>query len=244
MMEKLTLYSRSCTIKGERSDITVNVPLVKDLINDDSYYHVASILTATPTDMMVELDDNGIDFTTISDFDLFCMMYHKLDDVDTSLVLPGINFNDFELAINNQTEEVVLWNQTDDIVIDKRIHKDICDIIRKILNVEKNVKIPANKEAKDYLLERARIKLKRRMRRMQQESDDLTQLEKYIVSIVCAPEFSYTYESVLGITIYQFNLSLMQVIKRVEFDKLMVGMYAGTLKADSVDKSKLNWIMN
>ena len=71
---------------------------------------------------------------------------------------------------------------------------------------------------------------------------ELSQLEKLIIALVNSAEFSYDYESVKNISIYQFNLSLLQVVKRVKYDKLMIGCYAGTVNMQEIDKNELTWI--
>ena len=47
--------------------IRVMIQTVGEVLeNEDNYYSRVSMLTAMPIDMMVQLDDIGIDFTTIN----------------------------------------------------------------------------------------------------------------------------------------------------------------------------------
>ena len=49
--------------------IQVRIPTVGDVLDhEDDYYSMVSMLTAMPIDMMVQLDDIGIDFTKINEY--------------------------------------------------------------------------------------------------------------------------------------------------------------------------------
>lgn len=238
-MSSKLLYSNEYRINDK---ISIVIPKLEDILKDeDNYYEAISLIVSTPSDMMVPLDDKGIDFTKISDWDLFCLSYNGLKGKDVGLIFKGLDFKEFELAVNKTNNEVVLWNKRDDIVIDRSIHEKICRFLRTMLCLEKNVRRPANEEAKKYIISKARKKLNRAMKKKPNPLE-LSQLEKLIIALVNSAEFSYDYESVKNISIYQFNLSLLQVVKRVKYDKLMIGCYAGTVNMQEIDKNELTWI--
>ena len=223
---------------------SIVIPTVREIIQsedtDNKYYDNVSLLLATPYDMMVQLDDIGIDFSTLTNWDLFCLIFGELKSRDMSLILKGINFRDFEPAINTQNNELVFINRETGAVIDKAIHDQICRFLRKLLHITEQVKKPGNEEARKYMIERARKKQKRKLAK----KNDRSQLEDLIVSLVNTSEFHYNYETVLGLTIYQFNESLHQIIKKIKFDKLMIGCYAGTVNMKDINSEELNWISN
>ena len=56
--------------------LSIRIPSVGEVLeNEKAYYSVSSSLTAIPFTYMVQLDDMGIDYTTINDWDLFRMMF-------------------------------------------------------------------------------------------------------------------------------------------------------------------------
>ena len=56
--------------------ITLRLPKVGEVLDRESgYYSLAQGLTSTPYQYMVQLDDRGIDFTTISEWDLFRLIF-------------------------------------------------------------------------------------------------------------------------------------------------------------------------
>ena len=229
---------------ADRYDINdkvyVKIPTVGEVLADeDKYFEIVYTIIATPYDLMVQLDDNGIDFTKISSFDLFCLLFGHLRELDTSLVFGDLDLNKFSVAINNQNGNHVLRDEENDITIDRAIHGQICACLRKLLNIPKTEKQPGNEEGRLYMLEKARKKAKRKKKKQQSES----QIEDLIVALVNTAEFPYDYESVKDLTIYQFYASLKQITHKVKFDKTMIGVYAGTVAFDKLSEDERSWIM-
>lgn len=124
-------------------------------------------------------------------------------------------------------------------VIDRVVHSQISGVLRKIHHLEKNRRKPANKEAMDYMLERARKKLKRNKNR-QKES----QLEPLIVAMVNAEQYKYDFEGTRELSIYQFNECVQQIVNKVDYDNRMYGVYAGTVDAKTLSQDDLNWLVH
>ena len=233
-MPKL-LYANRFEINDK---IYVKIPTVGEVLADeDKYFETVYTTIATPYDLMVQLDDNGIDFSKISSFDLFCLLFGHLKELDTSLVFGDLDLSKFTIAINKQNGHHVLRDEENDITIDMAIHGQICACLRKLLNIPRTDKRPGNEEARLYMLQKARKKAQRK-KKQQPES----QLEDLIIALVNTAEFPYDYESVKDLTIYQFYASLKQVTHKVKFDKTMIGVYAGTVQFDSLSNDERSWI--
>lgn len=230
------LYRRDYPVTDS---IRIVIPTVGQILdNEDLYNDIVSTFTDMPIDLMVQLDDIGVDFTTISEFDLFIMLSEGLKKVDTSLVLKDISLSEFELCVNNQTKELVLYNQKTGIEIGRREHHQIASVLRKINHLEKNRKKPANDDAKNYMLERMRKKMKRRPKM------EASQLEQLIVAMVNTEQFKYDFESVRNITIYQFNECVRQIVNKVNYDNRMFGVYSGTVNVKELSQDELNWLVH
>ena len=206
--------------------------------DEDAYYNIVSAITAMPIDFMVQLDDAGIDFTEITAFDLFLLLSEELKMNDTSLVFGDLDFSKFQVGVNPQNEQLVLYDSENDIMIDRAIHSYIASVLRKINHLEKNIKKPANKEAKKYMIRRAREKL-RRKKRLKEDS----QLESLIIAMVNAEQFKYDFEGTKELSIYQFNESVRQIIKKVDYDNKMYGIYTGTISPKDLSQDELNWLI-
>ena len=219
--------------------IHVVIPTVRDIIKDeDAYYGLVSLFTAAPYDMMLTLDAAGIDFRDVNPFELFLMLFGSLKEMDVSLVLGDLDLKNFVLKQSELNGEIVLYDPDNDIIIDRAIHEKIAVCLRTIHGFEKNNKKVLDEETRKYLLERARKKRNRK-----NKSTD-SQLEPLITAMVNTEQFKYNYETVLDLTIYQFNESVRQIIKKVDYDNRMYGIYSGTISAKDIKKDELNWLVH
>lgn len=217
--------------------IIVRIPTVEEVLEDeDSYYGIVSSFVSTPFDMMVALDDAGIDPNSINDYELFVLLFSSMKDQDTSRILKDIKLSEFQMMVNPQNNTLVFRN-SQGAIIDRGIHAQIATTLRKIHHMKRNYRRAGNKEAQDYLLERERRRRSNRSRRLQD-----SQLEQSILALVNTKEFSYNFETVLGLTIYQFNESLLQINRKIEYDNLMRGVYAGTIDAKKLGQDALTWL--
>lgn len=234
MITKL-LYQHSIPIA---QGINLYVPTVGEVLdNEASYYSLVSLFTAMPIDLMVQLDDAGIDFTTLNEYDLFILLFPGLKTQDTKLILGELDLSKFEIGLSEDNGEVVLVNRADKLVIDRAIHGLIADNLRNIHHIEKDVRKPANEEAKKYIIKRARDKLRRKKNRKED-----SQLETLIVAMVNTEQFKYNYETVRDISIYQFNESVRQIVAKVDYEHRMHGVYAGTVDVKDLSQDELTWL--
>ena len=190
--------------------ISVHVPTVDEIFDfgDQKYYSIVQTLVATPFDLMVELDDIGIDYETITDYQLFILMMESIavNEDDTSILFGDLNLKGFQEAVNPQNGEKVLWSKDNDIVIDQMIALEICNAIRKIHFWEAPIGRAGNAEAKRYLIERNRKKKKRLAKKPYKSF-----LESMIISLVNTEEFPYNYETVMELSVYKLYASCRQI---------------------------------
>lgn len=232
------LYSDSLKVDD---DITLRIPTVREVISSDGLYDtIVSTFTATPRDLMVELDDLGISYSDVEEYDLFLMLFQSLKDIDTSILFGDLNIENYEMA-QTESGEVVLLNQETGNYIDKFKYMYLCDTLCKINYISRNNKKAGNQAASRYLIDKERRKKKRAKRKKKSEENPLNGI---IISLVNTSEFKYDYQSVLDLTIYQFNASLHQIIEKINFDKLMIGVYAGTVDTKGLSQDSLSWIKN
>lgn len=223
---------------GVAKGIEVRLPTVGEVIeNESEYYSQIFSITSMPIDMMVQLDDDGVDFTKIDEWDLFLGLFPWLQRQDTRLLFGNLDLSKFAPAINEKNNEIVLLDVENDIKIDRTVHSAIADTLRKIHSLEKNNKKPANEDARLYMIERARKKMARL-----KNKKSTSELEPLIITAVNTPEFKYDFETVKHMTIYQFNASIKQIINKVSFDKRMIGVYAGTIDTKDLSNDELTFI--
>ena len=221
--------------------IAIRIPTVGEILqNERLYYQTTYSLTATQFQNMVQLDDLGIDFTTISEWQLFIQTFlayaHSGDLLD--YVFADLQTQGFGIYQDPQTAALYLSNPDTGVQIHESTYLQIVELIRKINLYEHITARPANETARQYLIEKERKRLKRLAKKPPEPY-----LEQMVIALVNTAEFPYDYESCMHLSIYAFNQSFKQIQHKINYDNTMIGIYAGTLNArDMKDKSALSWI--
>ena len=239
------MENKKCLLNATSVEIVPNlflrIPTVGEILEDeDKYYGIVSSLTASPFQYMVQLDDMGIDYTQITDYQLFMMLFPMYAQSDLSLIFGDLDTSDFNVYINQDDDSQVIYSPSNNIIIDELVYNDLSDMIRKINLFEKVKSKPGNESARKYLLEKERKKQKRNAKKPR-----FPYLEKMVIALVNTSEFPYNYETCMDLSIYKFNQSLQQIQRKIAFDNTMVGVYAGTVDTSKMaDKDALSWIPN
>lgn len=222
-------------------NLSVRIPTVGEILEDeDNYYGITSSLTATPFQYMVQLDDMGFDYTKVTDYQLFMMLFPMYAKSDLSILFGDLDTSDFNIYINQQDNSQVIYSPSNNIIIDELVYNDLANTIRKINLFEKVKSKPGNESARKYLLEKERKKQKRNAKKPKEPY-----LEKLVIALVNTSEFPYNYETCMDLSIYKFNQSFKQIQHKITFDNTMVGVYAGTVDTSKmVNKDVLSWIPN
>lgn len=218
-------------------NLSIRIPTVGEILeNEQHYYSLVSSLTASPFQYMVQLDDIGLDFTKVTEFQLFMMLFPSFARENIQILFGDIDLSD--IKINNQNEMFTLYSPKNNLIIDEYIYSQIVEIIRKINGLKRETRKPGNNEAKEF-----RIKLERKKQKRNANKPYEPYLEKIVIALVNRPEFKYNYETVDRLSIYQFNQSFEQIKTSINFDTTMIGVYAGTIDTSKLkDRSCLSWL--
>ena len=85
------------------SNLTVRIPTVGEILDDENgYYGITSSLTASPFQYMVQLDDMGIDYTTINEWDLFRMLMIRYSQHE---LMCKVQIKELEMRISNYSSK-------------------------------------------------------------------------------------------------------------------------------------------
>ena len=222
-------------------NFSVRIPTVGEILeNERAYYSIVSSLTARPFQYMVQLDDLEIDYTDITDYELFKMLFLEYIKSDLTILFGDIDMSDFDIYVTKKDNKEILYSQRNNIVIDELVYNDLVDTIRKINLYEKIKSKPGNESARKYLLEKERRKQKRNAKKAYEPY-----LEKLVIALVNTSEFPYDYNSCMDLSIYRFNQSFKQIQQKITFDNTMIGVYAGTIDTSKLsNKDALSWIAN
>jgi hypothetical protein len=237
------MESRKSLLNSSSIEIAPNfslkIPTVGEILEDEySYYNIAYALTASPFQYMVQLDDIGVDYTQISSYEFFKILFFMNRTNDLSLLFGDLDISQFDIYLDKQTKNEVLYNPQNDITIDELVYNTLADMIRKINMFEKVKSKPGNESAKRYLLEKERKRLKRNANKKTEPY-----LEKLVIALVNTNEFSFDYDTCMDLSIYRFNQSFKQIQHKINFDNTMTGVYSGTIDTSKMNnKDSLSWI--
>ena len=89
-----------------KDGLNLYIPTVGEVLhNEQGYYSLATSLTASPKSFMVQLDDAGKDYTTISEWDLFCMLFQQLSEQARMLVLHKLTMERIQEQFDENSQE-------------------------------------------------------------------------------------------------------------------------------------------
>lgn len=219
--------------------ITVRQPTLGEIADygEERYLSTLSALCGTPSDFMVALDDIGIRFEDVSEFQLFIMLTRNLTPDDTSILLGDVDLSKYELQFNSQDGTERLYNRETKSVIDRAIYIQMTNYIRKIHDMRKNMDHGENEETRQYLLDRERRKQARNRRKKFKSI-----LFPLVSALVNCEYYHGSLEDVWNMKVFAFYDSIKRVQKIQGARALLAGIYAGTIDQKKIDTDELNWM--
>ena len=90
--------------------IVLKCPKIIDIVEygESEYFAMAQTLCATPSSMMVALDDMKLNYMKVSDFELFVMLSQSLKQDATKLLLGDLDLTKFKPYEVKDSQDIVL----------------------------------------------------------------------------------------------------------------------------------------
>ena len=224
--------------------IVLKCPKIRDIseYGESEYFHMAQTLCATPSSMMVALDDMKLNYMKVKDFELFMMLIQSLKPEVTHLLLGDLDLTKFKPRPYGSTEEIVLVydgteNDENPVVISSIIYEVLVTYIRKMHGFKKEYRPAGNEAAR-----RAMIRLARQDAIAAKNKPHESFLRPVISAVKCRQGYSMDYIREMGIFELMDDLSRLNVI--VQADAALGGMYSGFVDTKKMDKTVLNWTRN
>ena len=218
-------------------NITILQPTIKQIaeFGEKDFFSVVHTITAIPSDMKASLDDMGLDWMEVEDFELFMMLVQTLTPDRTRLLFGNLDFSKLRPFRNNENGDIVLADKETGILIDKMIYLRIVSYLRKAFNITPKIERAANKMTKKILIDEDRNK-------MQQNKDK--PFKSFLLPMISSVKVKqgYTKDYVLNMGYVEFinDIARLQVIHNA--DHLLSACYAGTIDMKKINKSELNWM--
>lgn len=181
--------------------IILKCPKIRDVAEygESAYFSMANTLCATPSSMMVALDDMKLNYMKVKDFELFMMLCQSFKPETTYPLLGDLDLSKFKPRTNNETGEVDLVyegteNDEDPIKINSIIHEVLTTYIRKMHNFKKEVKKAGNEITRKQL-----IRLARQDAAMAKNKPHESFLRPVISAVKCRMGYEMSYIKNMGI---------------------------------------------
>lgn len=241
-VEELKLYlSEDIKIAN---GIVLKCPKIRDVAEygESAYFSMVQTLCATPSSMMVALDDMGLNYMKVKDFELFMMLCQSMKPEATHLILGDLDLSKFKPHKVGDTEEIILVhedtkNDEHPIIINSIIHEVLTTYIRKMHNFKKEVKKAGNEITRKQL-----IRLARQDAEIAKNKPHESFLRPVISAVKCRMGYTMDYVKDMGIFEIMDDLARLNII--VNADAALNGMFSGFVDTKKMDKTVLNWTRN
>lgn len=241
MQDELKIYRGQDFIVSDH--IIIHQPTLNEICDygEREYYSMIYQLTATPQSMKFQLWDMGIDYTTITPFELFYnILYRMYPQEKTSIIFGNLDFTKFEIMQRKDDESLLLCQVIDNqpVIIDEFTYHTIMDYLRKIHLIQKDEKAPANESTKMILIEDARDEYERN-----KNIEYRSQLKNLISAMINCEGFKYNHLQVWDMKINAFMDSVKRLSKIKNAELLLQSGYSGFgVNLKDIDKKQLDWL--
>ena len=217
--------------------ITITLPKIGELVKygEQQYYNILNTLTSIPSDLKSHLWDNfGIDWTQITDFQLFMMLAPTLPQDKTSILFGDFNFQELQIRENLKNDTVNLVNPKTGAVIDELAYGKIQAYLCSAHNLTKKVEKAANEFTKKFMIDEDRQKIQ-----YQSKQPHKSMLRPLISAVKCRQGYTLDYIKNMGLYEFFDDLSRLSVI--VNTDALLKGVYSGMVDTKKIPKKDFDW---
>ena len=225
--------------------ITIRQPSLGEIAEygESAYYGMVYSLCSVGADLKWQLDDMGVDYTQIEDFDLFSQVLSRGYDVNKTKILFGetLDFTKMQLKFNKKLEENVLIQVFENgtyIQIDRYVYTAIVDVLRKMHRLKRNNELPGNEATRQILIEDARDEYEENKGKPRK-----SYLQSLISSMVNSPGFKRDDTTDFDMKIYSFMASVARIGKIKNAELLLQSGYSGFgIDLKKIDKNETNWM--
>lgn len=212
---------------------------------EQDYFLMIQSLTSTPQSMKVQLWDMGIDYTSITAWELFYNILYKLYPLEkTSIIFGDLDLTKFQLMQRKDDNSIFLYQSIEDadgikeIIIDEFTYNIITDYLRQAHGIHEDKRIPGNESTKMILIEDDREELERN-KNIQYHS----QLKNLISAMINCEGFKYNHSEVWNMKIGSFMDSVKRVAKIKNADLLLQSGYSGFgVNLKEISNKQLDWL--
>lgn len=216
--------------------ITITIPKIGDVVKygERQYYAMVQTITAIPSEMKSQLWDMGIDWTQITDFQLFMMLAPTLSKDKTSILFGDLNLQALRPFEHPQNETVYLGDPETGVIIDELAYGKISSYLCSAHNLTKKVEKAANEYTKKFMIDEDRQKIAYNSKQPYKSF-----LRPIISAVKCRMGYTLDYVKNMGLYEFMDDLTRLQII--VHSDALLQGSYSGMVDTKKIPKKEFDW---
>lgn len=243
-MDKLQLYrGRDVILLSDKDStnptgITLHSPTLGEICDygESQFFSLAYYICSIPTDYMDELDDAGIKYEDLDDYEFFIVtLFKNLQDVNLSILLPNFNPSKLELSQHIETKELVRIDYDSEFVFDKTLYLELTKTLRDLFGFKYQPRYAGTPLTRQKMIEVAR---QQKLQSKNKKAESV--LLPLISSMINCAEFKYNHSEVWDMPFYAFMDSVRRVQAVRTANEMYTGGYFG-IKLSEV-KEHLNWM--
>lgn len=210
------------------------------------------IMCSSAWDMPSTFADMGKDFMLISDWEFFRGIVSGLSVEDTKLIFGDLDFSKLiplKYTFNkDDTEAQIVLANIEPIIVNgityppakyiftEQLYHQMIPYVREMIGFTHKGRKAKNKTTAQILI------MDDRKQRDRHKNDRYESMfHNGIISLVNTEEFSYTYETVFDLTMYQFTKSLIQIQGKKQACAMLQGSMSGFVDTSKIPSSSFQW---
>lgn len=226
-------------------DISIKQPKLGKIkkYGERKYFNMVHTLCSVGADLKWQLDDIGIDYTKISDYELFYSILSRSYSKEDTKILFGnvLDFSQMRIVLDDNIDENVMIQVLDDgkqIRIDRFIYSSIVNVLRKMHKIKRNDEVPGNEMTRQILIDDAREEYEEN-----RNKPSKSYLLPLISTMVNSEGFKRDDNTVFDMKIRAFMDSVSRINKIKNAELLLQSGYSGFgIDLNKIDQNALNYM--
>lgn len=225
---------------GEEYEVTEHIkirqPTLREIaqFGEQRYMSMLSAFVCSPFDMIVQLDEIGIDFTTITAYNLFCLMVTSQSKSETSILFGDTDFTQY-ILVNTKNGIQLMHKES---VISEPVYNIIASCLRKMNNLAPpKYKKVGNELTKKKMIEFAYTDLRNAKRKKHKSN-----LAAMISAATNHPYFKYGINEVGNVKVYAFFDAIKRIGMNENRQNLLTAIYSGNIDSSKINKRDYEWL--
>ena len=233
-------------LENAEGSITVRDPGMRAAFIDcdeTDFWGTVRIFTSNTTQFRVFLDDIGLDWNDVTDFQLFQILYKQADPEICKLLFgEDIDLQGFELFEKRDKESdettLVLYNTKTQTEINEDVYQHIHQYLCTMFHMFPEDELTNDKTLKKWWIDKDKREAARNAKKPKEEFS----IQPLISACVNHPGFKYKLREIedMGITEFYDSVNRLQLYESCT--ALMKGMYSGMIDSKSIKAEDYNWM--